>query len=111
LPKEPEEPSPTTPLGRIMKRCRSPDLTSVSSLLFSRQNSVYDRSKIDIESNIVEITKKTMQHGFCFEVEKLFVQLPSIKSVKPFEINYEIHASNLPVPVKSKIPVVIERET
>lgn len=108
-PKEPKEPTPITSIERMMQGYKLEIPTTDLPLLFSNRRKVSEGPTLEIEDNIVKITIKKLQHGLESKIEPLFVQFPSVESAKPFEICYEIHASNLQDPIKRRIPVKIEK--
>lgn len=52
-----------------------------------------------------------LKHGFIFEFDPLHLLFPSVESAQSFNIDYFIHAANLPKETTGKVHIVINKES
>jgi rRNA-processing protein FCF1 len=109
-PSEPAKPVPVTSFQRMMSPMSSLGANSLLATPFIPYHSIpAPRPRIEIDSTTIEMHVPDIRHGFSYGPDAFLIRIPSPQEPENFEIQYEIHARNLPAPVQRRIPVRLNR--
>jgi hypothetical protein len=112
-PLEPKIPHPMTMTQRLMMSATPPGLGSLfHDMDLLAQHPVYltrSRLRMQEESGTLKVEVDRIQHGFEESTKSVFIKLASAENAKNFQVEYTIHASNLPMATSGVINVLIKK--